>query len=146
MLGSAAVFVALIFAAGSGCAASRSQNSRSPGEALHMAVRAGNIEASKAADPGRRRSRCTRRIGQHAFTRCGVERAKRDCANILIEHGADVNARHKEAGSTPLQYAVLTGRAKYGAAVVEGGRAGERRISRRAELCCMWRRRAAMRR
>jgi ankyrin repeat protein len=29
-------------------------------------------------------------------------------AGFLIQHGADVNARHTEAGSSPLQYAVLT--------------------------------------
>jgi ankyrin repeat protein len=33
-----------------------------------------------------------------------------DIADFLIRHGADVNAHHWEAGSTPLQYAVLTGR------------------------------------
>jgi len=34
-----------------------------------------------------------------------------DVVQLLIAHGADVNAKHLEAGSTALQYAVLTGRA-----------------------------------
>src|SRR3981081_4373742 len=32
----------------------------------------------------------------------------REIVKLLLDAGADVNARHEEAGSTPLEYAVVT--------------------------------------
>jgi ankyrin repeat protein len=65
---------------------------QSAGEALHAAVRAGNLsEVQRLLDAAW--------AGNTAI------------AEFLIQHAADVNAHHREAGSTPLQYAVLTNRA-----------------------------------
>ena len=40
---------------------------------------------------------------------------------VLIEAGADVNARHVEGGSTPLHYAVITNRGDVAALLLEKG-------------------------
>jgi ankyrin repeat protein len=109
MLGSCAALVAFILAV--------AQNSETPvpkapepsGEALHFAVRAGKLPEVKrlvnAGTPVDARDA----LGGTPLLDAAFA-GYTDIADFLIQHGADVNARHHEAGSTPIQYAVLTGR------------------------------------
>jgi ankyrin repeat protein len=46
---------------------------------------------------------------------------EREIAELLIAAGADVNARHAEAGSTPLHYAIVKGHADIAALLLENG-------------------------
>ncbi len=80
-----------------------------PGEALHAAVRSGNL------------SEVNRLLASGADVNAGDElgstplldaawSGNADIVRVLLQHGADVNAVHRQAGSTALEYAVLTGR------------------------------------
>ena len=68
------------------------------------------------ADP-----RFPRPLGATAAARRRLERHTRDIVELLIEYHADVNARHLEAGSTPLHYAIIKGPSRdRGTAVAHG--------------------------
>jgi len=110
VLGFAAALVALAFiAAGQNASLPPPKSPETPGDALHVAVRANNFPEVQrlvsagapvdARDP----------LGSTPLLDAAWE-GNLDIAAFLLKHGADVNARHGEAGSTPLQYAVLTGR------------------------------------
>src|SRR4051812_2693640 len=82
-----------------------------PGDAdlLHAAVRSGKIdEAQKLLDRG---------VPVNIFDAVGSTplhdaawSGDAQMVHFLLVHGANVNIRHSEAGSTPLHYAILTGR------------------------------------
>ena len=110
MLASAAAFVALIFVAGQNQPPLAPRVPRTPAEALHAAVRTGNLDeverlVSSGAPVDARDALGSTPLLDAAWL------GKFEIAEFLIQHGADVNARHAEAGSTPLVYSVLTGRA-----------------------------------
>ena len=44
-----------------------------------------------------------------------------EMVHLLLENGADVNAHHSEGGSTPLHYAILTGRPSVVRMLLEAG-------------------------
>src|SRR5581483_5346723 len=81
-----------------------------PAEQLHEAVRSGKLdEVARLITQG---------VDVNALDRLGSTplldaawTGNAEICQFLIQHGADVNARHREAGSTALQYAVLTGKA-----------------------------------
>lgn len=80
-----------------------------PAEQLHAAVRAGNLEEvarliAQGVAVDARDSLGSTPLIDAAWT------GNAEICQFLIEHGADVNAQHREAGSTALEYAVLTGR------------------------------------
>lgn len=85
------------------------QETASPPEALHAAVRTGNLErARQLLDDG---------VDVNARDRLGstplldaVWNGNRPMVEMLLGRHADVNAAHLEAGSTALEYAVLTSR------------------------------------
>jgi hypothetical protein len=68
---------------------------------LHEAVTAGNRGTGARAAGCRRGCERARHAGRHRPARRGLDRQP-EIAALLIAHGADVNARHLEAGSTPL--------------------------------------------
>ncbi len=79
-----------------------------PVEALHAAVRAGNLDEVKrlvlsGVDPNGRDALGSTPVLDAAWS------GNTSILTFLISRGADVNAAHREAGSTPLFYAVLTG-------------------------------------
>ncbi len=84
-------------------------HSDAPAEALHVAVRAGRLDDVKrliaAGTPADARDALGSTPLLDAAWSGDIE-----IARFLLDHGAEVNARHRESGSTPLQYAVLTGR------------------------------------
>jgi ankyrin repeat protein len=90
------------------------------GESLHAAVRAGDLPevkrllAAGAAVDARDDLGSTPLLDAAwlGYTEIG---------DFLIRHGADINAKHGEAGSTPLQYAVLTGRPAMVRLLLEAG-------------------------
>jgi ankyrin repeat protein len=108
MLGSAAAFVALIFSAGQNVPPLAPKAPDTPGEALHLAVRKGNLEEVKRLVGSGTPVDARDVLGSTPLLDA-VWTGQRELAEFLIKHGADVNARHTEAGSSPLQYAVLTG-------------------------------------
>lgn len=85
------------------------RQSVSPSDALHLAVRTGDLnEVNKLLSSG---------VDANARDGIGstplIDAAwagNAEIARTLLQHGADVNATHREAGSTALEYAVLTGR------------------------------------
>jgi ankyrin repeat protein len=81
----------------------------SPGEALHRAVRAGNLAGVQRLIAAGAPVDARDDLGSTPLLDAAWA-GKAEIADFLIQHGADVNAHHREAGSTPLQYAVLTGR------------------------------------
>jgi len=120
MLGSAAAFVALIFAVSQDAPPLAPRIPDTPAEALHAAVRAGNLaEVQRLVKEGTpvdvRDTLGSTPLLDAAWA------GENEIAAFLIEHGADVNARHSEAGSTPLQYAVLTGRASMARLLLKAG-------------------------
>lgn len=113
MFGSAVALAALIFAFGQDSTriapTPAPKLPESAGEALHAAVRAGNLDeverlVAEGAPVDARDDLGSTPLLDAAWA------GKPEIADFLIRHGADVNARHREAGSTPLEYAVLTGR------------------------------------
>jgi ankyrin repeat protein len=86
----------------------RSETNGSLNEALHIAVRSGNLnEVNKllasGVDVNARDGLGSTPLLDAAWS------GNADMARVLLQHGADVNAAHREAGSTALEYAVLTG-------------------------------------
>ncbi len=87
----------------------RPQKSGSLNEALHSAVRSGNLQEvnkllASGADVNGSDGLGSTPLLDAAWS------GNADIARVLLSHGADVNAAHREAGSTALEYAVLTGR------------------------------------
>ncbi len=87
----------------------RPQKNISLNEALHMAVRSGNLNEvdkllASGADVNARDTLGGTPLLDAAWA------GNVEIARVLLQHGADVNAVHREAGSTALEYAVLTGR------------------------------------
>ena len=85
------------------------QTSLSSSDALHFAVRSGNLQEvskllSSGADVNARDELGGTPLLDAAWS------GNVDITRVLLQHGADVNATHREAGSTALEYAVLTGR------------------------------------
>lgn len=86
-----------------------SEKGESPNEALHMAVRLGDLNAvnkllNSGADANARDGMGSTPLIDAAWS------GNAEIARALLQHGADINATHREAGSTALEYAVLTGR------------------------------------
>src|ERR1700733_1469314 len=81
-----------------------------PSDRLHAAVRDGDLEQTKrlieAGVPVDTRNALGSTPLQDA-----AWNGNREIAAFLIAHGADINARHPEAGSTALYYAIATGHA-----------------------------------
>ncbi|HOL70854.1 MAG TPA: ankyrin repeat domain-containing protein, partial [Bryobacteraceae bacterium] len=76
---------------------------------LHEAVKSGNIERVRALLDAGADVNGRDRLGGTPLHEA-IWNGNAAIAALLIERGADVNARHTEAGSTPLHYAVITGR------------------------------------
>jgi uncharacterized protein len=81
----------------------------SPAEQIHAAVRNGNREEvarliAQGVDVDARDALGSTPLIDAAWA------GEAEICQFLIQHGANVNARHREAGSTALEYAVLTGR------------------------------------
>lgn len=113
MLGTAAILLALMLAAGQ-------DQVDAPAEALHAAVRTGNLaEVKQLIDSGvpvdARDALGGTPLLEATWT------GQLEIAAFLIAHGANVNAVHREAGSTPLEYGVLTGRTKIVALLLGSG-------------------------
>lgn len=78
-------------------------------EALHAAVRAGNVkQAAELIDAGADVNSLDALGGTPLLTASWSGRA--DLVALLLSRGAAVNATHREAGSSALEYAVLTTR------------------------------------
>jgi len=110
MLGSAAALVALIFVTVQDTPPLAPKAPDTPGEALHLAVRKGNLAEVKRLIGSGTPVDVRNVLGSTPLLDAAWT-GQTEIAEFLIAHGADVNARHSEAGSTPLQYAVLGGRA-----------------------------------
>ena len=85
------------------------QTGLSLNDALHFAVRSGNLQEvnkllASGADVNARDDLGGTPLLDAAWS------GNVDITRVLLQHGADVNAVHREAGSTALEYAVLTGR------------------------------------
>jgi len=106
-LGPAAALVAVVIA-GVGQYTPPPAAPETPGEALHAAVRAGKLaEVQRLVNSG---APVDARDALGSTPLLDAAWAGNTAIGaFLIQHGADVNARHTEAGSSPLQYAVLTG-------------------------------------
>jgi ankyrin repeat protein len=90
------------------------------GEALHAAVRLGDAkEVARLVNAGTpvdaRDSLGSTPLLDAAWT------GNLEIVRFLLAHGAQVNARHREAGVTPLQYAVLKGSAAVVEALLNAG-------------------------
>lgn len=109
MFASAVALLGLIAAASQNPPPLAPKSPDEPGEALHLAVRAGHLgDVTRLIAAGTpvdvRDALGSTPLLDASWT------GETEIAKFLIEHGADVNAHHSESGSTPLQYAVLTGR------------------------------------
>ena len=91
-----------------------------PSEALHLAVRKGNIAEVKRLIGNGTPVDARDAIGSTPLLDAAWT-GEAEIAEFLIEHGADVNAHHHESGATPLQYAVLTGQAKITRLLLDAG-------------------------
>lgn len=96
------------------------QFKQTPVEALHAAARAGDTAEvirllATGVDVDARDS-----LGGTPLLDA-VWEGREDAVRVLVAHGADVNAKHLEAGVTALQYAVLTGRAAITRELLQAG-------------------------
>src|SRR5437879_5125415 len=74
---------------------------------LHRAARTGNLEQLRSLlDRGVNVNAADARGGTALHDAAWAGEA--GIVSLLLSHGADVNARHSEAGSTPLHYAITT--------------------------------------
>ncbi|MBV9766577.1 MAG: ankyrin repeat domain-containing protein [Acidobacteriaceae bacterium] len=86
-----------------------SEEHRALGDALHAAVRLGQLDqveslTAQGADVNARDALGSTPLLDAAWS------GNTEIANFLLAHGADANAIHTEARSTPLYYAVIRGR------------------------------------
>ena len=86
------------------------QDSDSPAEALHAAVRTGHIEQVRQILDNGVDVNARDRLGSTPLLDA-VWNGNIAITTLLLSKGADVNAMHAEAGSTALEYAVLTSHA-----------------------------------
>ncbi len=87
---------------------------------LHAAVRAGNVqEVSRLLDAGADPNSLDALGGTPLLTACWLGHAS--IVSLLLAHGAHVNAIHREAGASAIEYAVLKGRADIVELLVKGG-------------------------
>ncbi len=91
-----------------------------PGEALHLAVRKGNLVEVERLIASGTPVEARDAIGSTPLLDAAWT-GETEIAEFLIQHGADVNAHHRESGATPLQYAVLTGHTKITRLLLDAG-------------------------
>lgn len=91
-----------------------------PGEALHLAVRKGNLVEVERLIASGTPVETRDAIGSTPLLDAAWT-GETEIAEFLIQHGADVNAHHRESGATPLQYAVLTGHTKITRLLLDAG-------------------------
>jgi ankyrin repeat protein len=120
MLGSVPAALALILFSGQHSSSLAPKSPETPGEALHAAVRAGDLAEVKRLVTGGAPVNARDTLGSTPLLDAAWG-GNTDIASFLIQHGADVNARHLEADSTALQYAVLTGRANMVQLLIQTG-------------------------
>ena len=92
----------------------------SPAEALHAAVRAGDLGEVERLIVAGTDVNARDALGSTPLLDAAWA-GNEGITSLLLAHGADVNAQHKEAGSTALQYAVLTGRAGVARILLKAG-------------------------
>lgn len=85
------------------------QQSDSSPDALHVAVRSGNFEEVKHLIAAGAEVNARDALGSTPLL-VAAWSGNTEIARFLVTHGADVNAIQPETRSTPLEYAVLTGR------------------------------------
>ena len=113
MCGTTVALAVLIFAAGQNSTSFAPRFApkipESLGENLHAAVRAGDVHAVERLVAAGAPVDARDELGSTPLLDAAWS-GNNEIADFLIRHGSDINAKHGEAGSTPLQYAVLTGR------------------------------------
>ena len=122
MFVSAVAMLALLAFAGQSAPPLAPKAPDTPGEALHLAVRSGRLDDVKRLIAGGAPVDARDALGSTPLLDAAWI-GETEIAQFLMDHGADVNARHTESGATPLQYAVLKGRTEMTKLLLKAGAA-----------------------